>query len=68
MHLSTTTLVENYQNYQQLYLWAKVLKTQLRVISEGFSLTSFGYHIKSKHDVFSDGSEQKCLRLSQMSF
>ena len=28
--------------------------------------TSFGYYIKSKHDVFSDGTEQKCLRFSQV--
>ena len=26
------------------------------------------YHIKSKHDVFSDFTEQKCLRFAQMSF
>ena len=26
-----------------------------------FSLASFGYHIKSKHDVSADGTEQKCF-------
>ena len=31
-------------------------------------MTQFGYHIKSKHDVFSDGTEQKCLSFSQVSF
>ena len=31
-------------------------------------IESFGYHIKSKHDVFSDGTEQKCLHFSQVSF
>ena len=40
---------------------------QLIEITDGFSLTSFGYHIKTKHDVFSNGKEQKCLRFSQMS-
>ena len=33
-----------------------------------FSLTSFCYHMKSKHEFFSDVTEQKCLRFSQMSF
>ena len=37
------------------------------VISECFSLTPFGYHIKFKH-VFSDVTEQKCLRFSQVPF
>ena len=31
-------------------------------------IESFGYHIKSKHDVFSDGTEQKCLHFSELSF
>ena len=31
-------------------------------------LTSVGYHIKSKRNVFSDGTEHKCLCFSQMSF
>ena len=26
------------------------------------------FHIKSEHDVFPDGTEQKCLSFSQMSF
>ena len=39
---------------------------QWTVISEGVSLTPFGYHIKSKHDVFSDGTEQKCLCFSHV--
>ena len=32
------------------------------------SLTSFSYYIKSKHDVFSDVTEQKCLRFSHVPF
>ena len=40
----------------------------LALVSECFSLTSFGYHIKSKHDVFSDVTQQKCLRFSHVPF
>ena len=34
---------------------------QWREISECFSVTSFGYHIKFKHSVFSNDNEHKCL-------
>ena len=35
------------------------VKATMESISESVSPTSFGYHIKPKHDVFSDGTGQK---------